>query len=331
MGFAIAGMTNPGSLLNFMDFRRIPGVGNWLSEHFGRSLASPGNWDPSVLVVFASALCTQLPLYQLFVKNRKKPFFGTSFSSVACSAVTLRLVLGASLFGAGWALAGFCPGPALASAFAGAPKASAFLAAVLLGMLTTSLLDYKLNVQNWLNIGRGTGFVSSLAGMGALAAGLALFRNYATPLEALTPARLPTDPIRPLQYAAAGGALIGLSGIAYILSTGKTMGLSGMLSHHFDPTATTSDRLDRWIFLGGLAAAGLFARMYYPAAFISTAVALPMWKVLLSGFMVGFGTSCSNGCTSGHGLAGISRFAVRSIVATLAFFGTNVLVSTFIL
>lgn len=324
-------MTNPGSLLNFMDFRRIPGVGDWLASHFGRSIASPANWDPSVLVVFATALATQLPLYQIFIKNRKKSLFGSVFGIPARSGINLRLITGAALFGAGWALAGFCPGPALTSAFAGAPKASAFLATVLLGMLTSALADAKFNITNWLSVGRNTGLVGSLAGMGILSAGLAFFRHYATPLESLSPIRLPMDPVRPLQYAAAGGALIGLSGFAYLLTIGKTMGLSGMLSSHFDPATTTSDRVDRWVFLGGLAASALFARFYYPAVFISTALTLPMWKVLVSGFMVGFGTAFSNGCTSGHGLAGISRLAVRSVVATATFFAANVLVSTFVL
>lgn len=324
-------MTNPGSLLNFMDFRRIPGVGSWLTNHFGRSIASPANWDPSVLVVFATALATQLPLYQIFVKGRKKSFFGSTYAAPIVASINLRLILGAALFGAGWALAGFCPGPALASAFAGAPKAAAFLGTVLLGMLTSALVDAKFNISNWLTVGRNTGLVGSLAGMGILSAGLAFFRHFATPLESLSPVRLPMDPVRPLQYAAAGGAIIGLSGFAYLLTIGKTMGLSGMLSHHFDPATTTSDRLDRWVFLGGLAASALVARFYYPAVFITSALAMPTWKVLVSGFMVGFGTAFSNGCTSGHGLAGISRFAVRSVVATVTFFATNVLVSTFIL
>lgn len=331
IGFALAGMTNPGSLLNFMDFRRIPGVGEYLQSHFGRSIASPANWDPSVLVVFASALATQLPLYQFFIKGRKKSLFGSNIAGAVLSGVSFRLVAGAALFGAGWALAGFCPGPALASAFAGAPRASAFLGTVLLGMLTSALVDAKFNISQWLTAGRNTGLVGSLAGMGILSAGLALFRHFATPLEALSPVRLPLDPVSPLKYAAAGGALIGLSGFAYMLAIGKTMGLSGMLSHHFDPATTTSDRLDRWVFLGGLAASALFARFYYPAVFISTAITMPLWKVLLSGFMVGFGTAFSNGCTSGHGLAGISRFAVRSVVATATFFATNVFVSTFVL
>jgi uncharacterized membrane protein YedE/YeeE len=332
VGFAVSGMTNPGSLLNFMDFRRIPGVGEFLQAHLGRSLASPATWDPSVLIVFATALGSQLPLYQLFVKNRKEALFGGPIVTPSNPALDFRLIGGAVLFGAGWALAGFCPGPALASAFAGAPKAATFVSMVLLGMFAnTFILDNKFSLGTWLENGKTTGLVNSLIGMGTLSAGLGLFRQYAPLLETLTPAKIPTGPIPPLGLAAIGGAIIGITGFAYTLGLGKTMGLSGMLSQHFQPTTTNQDRLERWTFLAGLGSAALFLRFYHPSAFISSAPDSPMWKVILSGLMVGFGTSCSNGCTSGHGLAGISRFALRSLVATVAFFGTNVLVSTFLM
>jgi len=331
VGFAASGMTNPGSLLNFMDLRRIPYVGDFLHTSFGRSLASPATWDPSVLVVFATALGIQLPLYQLFIKNRKTSILGGPIVSPSNSVIDWPLVGGAALFGAGWALAGFCPGPALASAFAGAPNAALFVTMVILGMFGSTVVENRFNFNSWLENGKTTGLINSLTGLAALATTLGLFRKYAPLIETMAPAKIPTGPVPPLALAAVGGAVIGISGFAYTLLLGKTMGLSGMLSQHFQPTSTNQDRFDRWTFLAGLGSAALLVRSYYPSAFISSATASPTWKVILSGLMVGFGTSCSNGCTSGHGLAGISRFALRSLVATAAFFGTNVLVSTLIL
>jgi uncharacterized membrane protein YedE/YeeE len=307
-----------------MDFRRLPGVGEFLAKKWGRGLPTAATWDPSVLIVFAAALGTQLPLYHLFLKNRKQSLTGTPIQTPTSSVLDLKLIGGAALFGAGWALAGFCPGPALTSAFAGAPNAAPFLATVLLGMLSNQLLEHKFDIRSWLNIGKTTGLSSSLLGMGLVTAAVGFLGWYA-PIQGF---KSPIAPYPAIKFAIAGGVLIGLSGFAYTLSLGKVMGLSGMLSQHFLPTTTSQDRADRWTFLGGLASAALLVRHFYPEVFISSAPAPVMWKILLSGFMVGFGTSCSNGCTSGHGLAGISRFAVRSIVATAAFFGTNVLCST---
>jgi len=323
-------MTNPGSLLNFMNLRRLPGAaGEALSGIAGAS--SPATWDPSVLLVFATALGTQLPLYQLFVKDRKECLTGTDMPKHVHSQVDLRLISGAALFGAGWALAGFCPGPALSSAFAGAPNAAIFVGATIIGMTLFALSEQGWNIKSWLDKGRSFGLHLSLAKLAALSAGLFAFRKYATPIESVTAVKLPTDAFPPLTNALAGGALIGLSGFLFTLALGKVMGLSGMISHQLNPHANQRDRFERWFFLLGLGASALTMRYVNPAAFISSAPSPQLWKILLSGLMVGFGTASSNGCTSGHGLSGISRFALRSIIATATFFGTNVLVSTFLL
>lgn len=324
-------MTNPGSLLNFMDFRRLPGVGDFLHTKFGRELATPATWDPSVLIVFATALGTQLPLFQLFTKDRKEALLGGPITKPACTSINLRLILGAAFFGAGWSLAGFCPGPAMASAFAGAPNAGAFLGAVLLGMFASALSEFNFDIGSYFRAAQSGALKTSLLGMGLLSAFVGGLRYLATPIETLAPAKIPTGSLPPLTFALAGGALIGLSGFLYTLSLGKVMGLSGMLSQQLQPTTTSQDRFERGVFIAGLASASLLLRNFWPSAFISSAAPSPLWKVLLSGLMVGFGTACSNGCTSGHGLAGISRLALRSIVATATFFGTNVLVSTFLL
>jgi len=310
-----------------MDMRRIPGVAEFLNVKMGRPMPSPATWDPSVLIVFSTALGIQTILYQMLVKNRKQTIMGQPISTPTNSALDLKLVGGAALFGAGWALSGFCPGPALASAFGGNPDATVFLTTTLMGMLLYQLgVEYKFDLRTWLNNGTTTGLASSLVGMAILSAVTGIISIY-FPLVGY---KLPLGPIQPVLQTLAGGALIGLSGFAYTITLGKVMGLSGMLAQHFSPITTSQERLGRWAFIGGLASAAFLIRYLHPIVFFSSAPSQPVLRILLSGLLVGFGTGCSNGCTSGHGLAGISRFALRSIIATVTFFGTNVLLSTLV-
>lgn len=304
-------MTNPGTILNFMDMKKLT--------------QATGSWDPSVLIVFGTALSTQLAFYQLFGKNRKTAVLGGPMSVPANCKVDAKLVVGSALFGAGWALAGFCPGPAMASAFAGAPNAANFLSAVLGGMFLKHAIEV-MDLRSWLQNGTIHGLGSSLLGLIALSGVTHLIARFA-PLATATAALSAPS----LKLILGGGALIGLSGFLYTILTGKVMGLSGMLSHQFNALALAEDRIERFVFLGGLAAAAVVMRIYYPAAFLSSAPAPSQFIVLLSGLLVGYGTSLSNGCTSGHGLAGISRLSLRSIIATAVFFGTNVALSTFVL
>lgn len=120
--------------------------------------------------------------------------------------------------------------------------------------------------------------------------------------------------------ALVGGALIGLSASMVLLTHGKVAGISGLLGGALRPG--TSDRGFRVAFLLGLAIAGLAMRLVQPAMFASAWMpSLPM--ALVAGLIVGFGTQLGNGCTSGHGVCGISRLSTRSFVATLAFMATG--------
>lgn len=121
--------------------------------------------------------------------------------------------------------------------------------------------------------------------------------------------------------ALAGGALIGLAASLLLLTHGKIAGISGLFGGLFD--RETEDRPLRFYFLGGLLVAGLLARFVHPAA-------LPAgdrsWLFAAAGGLaVGVGTQLGNGCTSGHGVCGISRLSPRSIVATLTFITTGAL------
>ena len=110
-----------------------------------------------------------------------------------------------------------------------------------------------------------------------------------------------------------GGALIGLAAMVYLLATGRVAGVSGILAGALGETAARGERV---AFLAGLVGAGLLA-----TAVSSPAIANPTSTpvLLVAGVLVGFGTRVGGGCTSGHGVCGISRFSSASLVATATF------------
>ena len=127
--------------------------------------------------------------------------------------------------------------------------------------------------------------------------------------------------------AAIGGAMIAASLAIMLVATGRIAGLSGMLAGLL--RGTPGDWAWRaWFFAGMLGTAALFAWLR-PATF-DTGARVPLWLVGVSGALVGLGTRLSNGCTSGHGLCGMSRLSKRSIVATVVFFGVGVATATLV-
>ncbi|MGP8434234.1 DUF6691 family protein [Paraburkholderia fungorum] len=119
IGLMVSGMANPAKVLGFLDVA--------------------GRWDPSLAFVMAGAIAVGSIAF-LLAKRRKKSLLGLPMQIPASTDVTRRLVLGSAVFGVGWALAGFCPGPALVALGAGFPKAWGFVAAMLGGMIVFELL-----------------------------------------------------------------------------------------------------------------------------------------------------------------------------------------------
>ncbi|MET4694447.1 YeeE/YedE family protein [Endozoicomonas lisbonensis] len=115
----------------------------------------------------------------------------------------------------------------------------------------------------------------------------------------------------PLQ-GLAGGILLGLGAALLLLSNGRIAGFSGIISN-----LTNSDRSWRLAFLAGALISGtvLHRVLDLPAADSQ----LPASGLIIAGLLVGFGTSLGNGCTSGHGICGLSRFSLRSLVAVMVF------------
>ena len=118
--------------------------------------------------------------------------------------------------------------------------------------------------------------------------------------------------------ALVGGALIGLAATMFLFTHGKPAGVSGLFA---GLVSKPSLRGENFAFIAGLAAAGLAARFVWPSAFGPAVASLPL--LLLAGGLVGFGTRMAGGCTSGHGVCGISRLPFRSLVATATFMATG--------
>lgn len=120
--------------------------------------------------------------------------------------------------------------------------------------------------------------------------------------------------------ALVGGILIGAAASLLLFTHGKVAGISGLYGGVL--RRGTSDRSFRIAFIAGLVVMGTLLRIVLPSAFASTWTAsLPI--ALAAGVIVGFGTQMGNGCTSGHGVCGISRMSVRSIIATVTFMLTG--------
>lgn len=114
-------------------------------------------------------------------------------------------------------------------------------------------------------------------------------------------------------YSLFGGMLLGVSATLLLLLNGKVAGISGILGGLFTPKA--QDTAWRWIFIIGLVVGGVFGVRLF-AAEVPLQYSSSTGMLIIAGLLVGLGTRLGNGCTSGHGICGIGRLSLRSIVAT---------------
>ena len=123
--------------------------------------------------------------------------------------------------------------------------------------------------------------------------------------------------------ALAGGALIGLAASLLLVLRGRVAGISGIVAGLFlGPRGEVGWRA---LFVAGLLSAGALGSWLAPARIGSSPRSLLMLAV--AGLLVGLGTRLGNGCTSGHGVCGLSRLSVRSLVATATFMATGILMT----
>jgi uncharacterized membrane protein YedE/YeeE len=122
LGLLISGMTDPGKVLGFLDLA--------------------GAWDPSLALVMGGAIAVGFFAFGS-AKKRTTSFLGGALHLPTAKDIDKRLIIGGLLFGAGWGLAGFCPGPGIVTMATGEPKAAVFVVAMIAGMLVFKFTDRK--------------------------------------------------------------------------------------------------------------------------------------------------------------------------------------------
>lgn len=122
VGLVLSGMTQPAKIISFLN---VAGLVD--PVRFGR-------WDPSLVFVMGGALLVTLVAFAVTPRPGRKPWLADSFQLPTRKDIDARLLAGAALFGIGWGLAGYCPGPALASVLTGGLDALVFVAALAAGM-----------------------------------------------------------------------------------------------------------------------------------------------------------------------------------------------------
>ena len=123
IGLGIGGMTNPANVLGFLDVA--------------------GHWDARLMFLMVGAIATHAALRLLILKKRERPLFAATFPSFSVKQVDRKLVVGAALFGVGWGLGGYCPGPALTTLASGAPQVFVFTASMLAGMYVAKVVQAR--------------------------------------------------------------------------------------------------------------------------------------------------------------------------------------------
>lgn len=111
-----------------------------------------------------------------------------------------------------------------------------------------------------------------------------------------------------------GGLIIGLAGAVYLLGNGRIMGASGIIGGLVDGSGRNS-WLERVVFIAAVFAAPIVLMPLYTE--VDTHITQNIWVVVIAGLLVGVGTRMANGCTSGHGVCGMSRLSFRGIMSTV--------------
>jgi uncharacterized membrane protein YedE/YeeE len=122
-----------------------------------------------------------------------------------------------------------------------------------------------------------------------------------------------------------GGILIGLSASGMMYFVGRVAGISGICAGILSPKKGDTDW--RIAFVGGLLLGGILLFVLWPSS-IQVPINRSFPAVSVAGLLVGLGVRLGNGCTSGHGVCGLSRFSLRSLIATLSFMGIGMIIAS---
>ena len=119
-------------------------------------------------------------------------------------------------------------------------------------------------------------------------------------------------------WAFLGGALLGISVVGYLYINGKIAGISGMIGQIIHPEGLLQ-KPAFWFLLGIVLIPFIYGLFIQPEIVLNASI----WQLIIAGLLVGFGTRLGSGCTSGHGICGISRLSKRSLIATGIFMLTG--------
>ena len=122
LGLTVSSMTNPAKVIGFLDIT--------------------DNWDPSLMFVMIGAIAISAPLFYL-LRNKTKPLFDLNFEIPTIKNINKKLILGASIFGIGWGMVGFCPGPAIASLAMLKPVSIIFVLSMASGFYMSRLVKFN--------------------------------------------------------------------------------------------------------------------------------------------------------------------------------------------
>jgi uncharacterized membrane protein YedE/YeeE len=126
LGLGLSGMTQPQKVISFLDIF--------------------GDWDPSLIFVMLGAIAVHFITYKI-IRKRKSPLLSSEWHVPTKREITPSLVIGSTLFGVGWALGGFCPGPAVTSLASFDSRVATFVISMIVGMYLFKLLDKKISIQ----------------------------------------------------------------------------------------------------------------------------------------------------------------------------------------
>lgn len=127
LGLILSGMTNPAKVIGFLDIL--------------------GDWDPSLVLVMISAIIMNASFFHL-TKYRKQSFLGLPLNLPTNKSIDHKLIIGSAIFGVGWGLAGFCPGPSIVSILQSGYQPLVFVISMLVGMLFFELFNKHTRISN---------------------------------------------------------------------------------------------------------------------------------------------------------------------------------------
>lgn len=126
LGLGLAGMTQPQKIISFLDFF--------------------GNWDPSLLLVMIGAISIHSVIY-FFARKMQRPLISPKWHVPVVKPVTISLIVGSAIFGVGWGLAGYCPGPSIVSLISGQMSSLLFVLSMLCGMFVFRIFNFYLKLN----------------------------------------------------------------------------------------------------------------------------------------------------------------------------------------